>query len=352
MLINGRFLTRPATGVDRFALELIRALDDCGGLAGARALVPSRSTVVSPWPTSAAIERAGRYQGHAWEQLELSRAALDQPLVNLCNTAPLVRENQLVVVHDAAAVANPANYSLAFRVWYRVMLTGLMRRSRVVATVSQFSADELTRHFGARAAGIEIIPESGEHILRESADRCVVDRLGLAGRPYVLAVGSQSANKNFGAVAAAMELLGRPDVLLVAAGGSNSRVFSSTAPQATRMLCTGYVSDAQLRALYEHAACFVFPSFYEGFGLPPIEAMGCGCPTVVSNRASLPEVCGDATLYFDPADPATLAAQLARLLDSASLRDELKQAGRARAATYTWQRAAHAFSDIMRARFH
>jgi glycosyltransferase involved in cell wall biosynthesis len=339
MLINGRFLTRPATGVDRFALELIRALDDSGGLAGARAVVPARSTVASPWPTSTAIERAGRYQGHAWEQLELSRAAGDQPLVNLCNTAPLARENQLVVLHDAAAVANPSNYSLAFRSWYRVMLTGLMRRSRVIATVSKFSADELARYFGVRAAGIEVIPESGEHILREPADRSVIDRLGLADRPYVLAVGSQSANKNFAAVVAAMEQLGRPDVLLVAAGGANNRVFSSTAPDASRMLSTGYVSDAQLRALYEHAACFVFPSFYEG-------------PTLVSMRASLPEVCGDATLYFDPADPSTLAAQLRRLLDSASLREELRQAGHARAAMYTWQRAAHTFSQIMQTRFH
>jgi glycosyltransferase involved in cell wall biosynthesis len=116
------------------------------------------------------------------------------------------------------------------------------------------------------------------------------------------------------------------------------------------VLSAGYVSDAELRALYENAACFVFPSFYEGFGLPPLEAMCCGCPVVVSRRASLPEVCGDAALYIEPDDPATLAAALARVLDSRELRSELAAAGRARAARWTWAAAGRQFREITEAR--
>jgi glycosyltransferase involved in cell wall biosynthesis len=351
VLINGRFLTRPATGVDRFALELLRALSLQQPGRAMRALVPEAAPLVAQVPQGLKVEHAGSGMGQQWEQLALPRLARDEPLINLCNTAPLVRERQLVVVHDAATLANPHNFSFAFRTWYRLMLSVLTRRSRVLASVSKFSADELTRFFGKRARGVEVVGEGGEHILREPADTSVIDRLGLAGRRFVLAVGSQSPNKNFAAVVKALHLLDDPDLLLVAAGGGNSRVFAGAAVSDARLLSTGYVSDAQLRALYEHASCFAFPSFYEGFGLPPLEAMYCGCPVVVSNRASMPEVCGQAAWYCDPADPATLAAQLRRVLGSASARDELRAAGRERAAVFSWDKAAQQFSEIMRVNF-
>ncbi len=346
MLINGRFLTRPATGVDRFAIELLGALARRGELAGSQLVAPEGSTLVSTAPPGLPVKFAGARGGHAWEQFDLPRLAGDDWLINLCNTAPLMRRRQLAVIHDAAAVANPQNYSLAFRSWYRVMLGALMRRSACVATVSRFSADELTRHFGVRAQGIEVIPEGGEHILREPADHSVFDRIDLRGRRYVLAVGSASPNKNFAAVLQAMELLDDPSIVLVAAGSGNSRVFAGGTLEHARLQRTGYVSDAQLRALYEGAACFVFPSFYEGFGLPPLEAMCCGCPVIVSERASLPEVCADAALYCDPADPATLAVQLRRLLGSHHLAGELRAAGHARAAQLTWDGAAQTFSAL------
>jgi glycosyltransferase involved in cell wall biosynthesis len=351
VLVNGRFLTRPATGVDRFALELLGALARRRELRGARLAVPRAHaglTGAAGLPVEATPGRIG-LDGHAWEQLQLPAQAGDDWLVNLCNTAPLAHRRQLVVVHDAAAVANPHNYSLAFRSWYRLMLGAVMRRAACVATVSAFSADELTRHFGRRPQGIEVIPEGGEHILRQPADRSVLERLGLGatdGPRYVLAVGSQSPNKNFAAVLQAMDRLDDPNVLLVAAGGGDARIYAPSALAHPRLRRTGYVSDAQLRALYEGAACFVFPSFYEGFGLPPLEAMCCGCPVIVSERASLPEVCGPAALYCDPADPATLAAALRRLLASPALADELRAAGHARAAQLTWDRAASTFTAL------
>jgi glycosyltransferase involved in cell wall biosynthesis len=351
MLINGRFLTRPATGVDRFANELLRSLMLIGSGARARVLVPDAAALVGQLPKGLALERAGSGAGQRWEQLALPRLARDEPLINLCNTAPLFRENQLVVVHDAATLANPQNFSLTFRSWYRFMLGALTRRTRVLASVSRFSANELTRFFGVRARGVEVVSEGGEHILREPPDTSVIDKFGLSGRRFVLALGSASPNKNLAAIVQAMHLLDEPDLLLVAAGGGNSRVFSEASVSDPRLVATGYVTDAQVRALYEHAACFAFPSFYEGFGLPPLEAMCCGCPVVVSDRASLPEVCGDAALYCDPDDPATLAAQLRRVLGSESARQDLRAAGRERAALFTWDRAARQFSDIVRANF-
>jgi len=260
----------------------------------------------------------------------------------------------LVVIHDLGTVANAANYSAAFRLWYRVMHSQIMRRAKVVATVSRFSADELSRHYGKRPRGLEVIHEGGEHILNTPADPGIIERMGLAGRRFVLAVGSKSPNKNFAGVLKAVEQLGDPDLLVVAAGGANSRIFNDAngnQVESSALRLAGYVSDGELRALYEHAACFAFPSFYEGFGLPPLEAMCCGCPVIVSDRASLPEVCGDAALYCKAEDPGTLAAALRRLLSSPSLRQELSESGRLRAATFGWDKAANHFDQIIDANF-
>jgi glycosyltransferase involved in cell wall biosynthesis len=160
-------------------------------------------------------------------------------------------------------------------------------------------------------------------------------------RPFVLAVSSTSPNKNFRSVVRALESLEGVDFDVVIAGGTNPRVFGSQAgslPASVRHV--GYVSDGELRALYEHAACFVYPSFYEGFGLPPLEAMACGCPAIVSEAASMPEVCGEAVLYCDPHDPIDIAEKLRRLMDDARLQSRLRQRGLQRAELFSWRRCA------------
>jgi glycosyltransferase involved in cell wall biosynthesis len=339
--VNGRFLTRAPTGVDRFATELLRAwLPHMGRTRSVTTLLPSKGAVRDTQGLSLDIAKVGALQGHAWEQLELSRHCGDSTLLNLCNTGPVSRRRQLVVLHDAGIVTNPATYSLAFRSWYRWMFSGLMRRAGIVATVSKFSASELMRHIGRRAAGIELISGAGDHILRADADARVLERLGVAGQRYVLAVGSRTPNKNFAGVTRAASLLSGLGCKVVAAGGSNSRVFGGVSLDTDALILAGYVTDGELRALYENAACFVFPSFYEGFGLPPLEAMHCGCPVIVSDRASLPEVCGPAALYCDPDDPVDIAAKLRLVLTSESLRNELRDAGYARAREFSWGRAA------------
>jgi glycosyltransferase involved in cell wall biosynthesis len=351
-MINGRFLTRSPTGVDRFAIQMIKALDQDRSTLGSRVGVPSGSQLFDPeFAAHHRVDAVGRRQGHAWEQIDLPRAAGDQALINLCNTAPLLRENQLVVIHDLGTVANASNYSVGFRSWYRLMHGSVMRRARVVATVSRFSADELSGHYGRRSRGIEVIHEAGEHIHDHPAETGILDRLELQGRRFVLAVGSTSPNKNFSAVLQAVRLLDDPDLLVVTAGGADARVFSSTFFDDPRLRVAGYVTDGELRALYENASCFAFPSYYEGFGLPPLEAMCCGCPVIVSDRASLPEVCGDAALYCKAEDPATLATALRGLLASPSHQEDMREAGLARSAKFSWAKAASQFEEIVHANF-
>ena len=108
----------------------------------------------------------------------------------------------------------------------------------------------------------------------------------------------------------------------------------------------GYATDGQLRALYERAACFVYPSTYEGFGLPPLEAMSSGCPVLVSNTTSLPEVCGYGATYCNPHDVDDIARQLLRLLESHDMRTEMREAGKKRAGEWTWQGAAKRLQEV------
>jgi glycosyltransferase involved in cell wall biosynthesis len=136
-------------------------------------------------------------------------------------------------------------------------------------------------------------------------------------------------------------------VKVVAAGGMNSRIFAGIELKDSNLITAGYVTNGELRTLYENAECFVFPSFYEGFGLPPLEAMHCGCPVLVSRRASLPEVCAEAAAYCDPTDPADVARQLRLILTSSSMQQEMREAGLARAARFSWAKSAEQLESLL-----
>jgi glycosyltransferase involved in cell wall biosynthesis len=338
--------------VDRFAYELLRAWWPL--------YAEGRSMAVAMPKRDASTEERdlndlgpgirttyGHLKGHLWEQVELPLHSGDGVLLNLCNSGPIALQRQVAVLHDVGVLATPASYSFAYRTWHRFLISALMKRAGVIATVSKFSADDITHFFGKRKQGIELIYEGGEHILREKADPRVLERLNLQDQGYVLVVGSLSPNKNLLNVVRAAELIQDLGVAIVAAGGSNTRVFADVPGGIGRLVSAGYVSNGELRALYESAACFLFPSFYEGFGLPPLEAMHCGCPVVVSNRASMPEICGDAAVYCEPSDPTDIAKQLRRVLESDSLRQEMREHGYLRAQQFSWTLAAKQLEEIL-----
>lgn len=356
LAINGRFLGRRLTGVDRFALEVVRALDEqlAAGvpeLAGikVRLLLPP-GCPMPPAFKQIKVEYVGRRGGQLWEQWDLPRAvAADELLLSLCNTAPLLRRKQVVVIHDAATEAVPQAFSTGFRLWYRVLMPLLGRRALRVATVSEFSRSELQRAYGISPHKIDVVVEGGEHIRREPAGSDALSRFGLSGRPYLLAVSSMAAHKNFRLVLEALSMMAEPPFDVVIAGGANAKVFGDAGKvDDERIHWLGYVSDGELAALYQQAWAFVFPSIYEGFGIPPLEAMQWGCPVVAARAASIPEVCGDAALYFDPRNAGELVAALQRLAADDRLRQHLSDEGRKRAALFSWPQAARQVADVCR----
>lgn len=354
-VVNGRFMGRPITGVERFAREILVALDQGlpEWLPGVRLIVAvPRGTPDTLGLKHAEVVEVGHRQGHAWEQLELARFQPERPLISLCNTAPVWRPNHLVVIHDAAVFSMPEAYGWKFRLAYKVMHHALAKLGAGILTVSQFSRQELARHLSLQSDRIGVLPESGEHMLRLRPDDSILDQYGLRERPYVLAVSSNHLGKNFGFVAEALLQLGQPDFDVVVAGGSNSAVFTQRGTSLPSFIKrVGYVSDEALSSLYRHAACFVFPSVYEGFGLPPMEAMTLGCPVLASRAASIPEVCGDAANYFDPRDPQSFI----RALQGVMMADaKQKEAWRTRSVSHsqswTWRRAAHDLAQKMKER--
>jgi len=229
---------------------------------------------------------------------------------------------------------------------------------RIIA-VSRATRDDLVRHLGVPAERIAVVPWGVDDRFRNAVarpDPALAARLGGSAR-YWLYVGVNKPHKNLPrlvrALARAQATKPTRDLHLVIAGAwdprfPEARDAAAQANVASRVHMLGPVPDDDLPALYAGATGFLFPSLYEGFGLPVLEAMACGLPTMTSNRSSLPEVAGDAALLVSPLDEEEMAAAIGRLADDPGLRDELARRGRARAAGFTWQDTAGQMIEIYR----
>jgi glycosyltransferase involved in cell wall biosynthesis len=356
LFINGRFLTQRVTGVQRFALETLLALDKLLSMPHAGADRPMSVVVLAPpGATTLALQNielrcVGPLTGHAWEQWTLPARTGRAPLLSFCPTGPLLKREQVVTIHDAAVRVVPESYSRKFRIWYKISLPALVRRTPWVMTVSNFSKSELVRHFGAVDERIRVTGEGWQHMAKLPMAPSAVARNGLTPRGYVLAVSSLSPHKNFAVVARALRRLAQQQcaVQVAVAGAVDRTVFGAADLGGGGPLkLLGYVSDSELRSLYESAAAFVFPSLYEGFGLPPLEAMSAGCPVIASNAGAIPEVCGNAAAYFDPTNDEELAALIRRILSSADEREQLIRRGRERLRHYSWEQTARAYLALI-----
>jgi glycosyltransferase involved in cell wall biosynthesis len=352
--INGRFLGQRMTGQQRFSHELLLAFDRWLD-RNPQARAECRLTALCPRDARLPVNLrhvtariVGTRTGHLWDQVDLPRYARDGILLSLCGTGPLLHPRHVITIHDAAPFANPQNFTRQFRLAYSVLVPLLAKAARRVITVSEFSRSEIGRYCGISENKISVVGNGADHILATPADPSVLAEYGLHGKRFVFALGSISVNKNFGAVVEAFNRLNRQDLALVVAGGQNSSVFVNAEIKDTANLVKlGYISDAALRAIYENALCFVLPSFYEGFGIPPVEAMLCGCPVVVSTAPALAETCGDGALLCDPRNPGELASRISSLADDPALHARMRERGTARARQFTWDRSAEKILQLL-----
>jgi glycosyltransferase involved in cell wall biosynthesis len=352
--INGRFLTQPASGVQRYAAEVVRALDthlgtDASpiGQLDVELLVPKGDRAGMAL-RHLRLREVGRLKGHAWEQLELFAAARDGVLVNLANSGPLLHRRSILVLHDAAIFRFPENFSPSYRAFHRLIRPQLAQRAAKLVTISEFSRRELARTCGVGEEAFTIIGDSAEHIWAVETDISILARHGLSPKRYALTVGNQAPNKNVALALRSFAQAAPEGWLLAVAGGGSKDIFGeATRTDNLSVRKLGRVTDQELRALYENAGVFLFPSRYEGFGVPPLEAMALGCPVISSDAASMPEVLGDAAVYFRSDDEQALAAAITQVVSSHWRREELTERGRTQANLYTWDKSARKFADLI-----
>ena len=262
------------------------------------------------------------------------------------------RYGGIVTIHDLWLERYPQYSTKFLGQWISSIKTKrTARRARKVITVSEFSAGELMELYGVPRERIAVIPNGVSEDFVPSRDEAAMavvrKRLGLTSDRYILFVGGADPRKNhrvfLEASSRVRDRLEDRQLLLV---GSPTHPFGSYEETAKsfglwgRVRCPGRVSIEDLRILYSHADLFVFPSLYEGFGMPVLEAMACGAPVVTAKTTALGEVAGDAALVFDPTDPEELGKLIAAVLEDASLRSALRAKGFERVKRYTWDKAA------------
>jgi glycosyltransferase involved in cell wall biosynthesis len=351
LAINGKFLTAGPTGVHRVAQQLMHQLerDDFAGL------FKNPPTLMGP-PNlqlgsfgSFNVERGGVFRGQLWEQLDLPRLTRPDLLLNLCNLGPMASTAAITMIHDAQVFVTPDSYRWGFVRWYRNILPVLGKRHARILTVSEFSADELARFGIARRDHISVVPNGVDHLLDHASQPQVLGRLALASRRFVVGLANVQPHKNIGLLLkafAASELSGLK-LVLVGAGGREEfeRLRHVISPN---VVFAGRITDGELRALLESALCTACPSTTEGFGLLPLEGMTFGCPAILAPCGALTEIAGNAAMFAAATDPRQWVHAIRSLVDEPARWAEYSQAGRARAALFTWRRAGQKLAEVIR----
>lgn len=343
--VNGKWLSRPVTGTGRYAQEVVRSLVADVPLV----LHVPRDADVPDWLSESCTVVRHRTSGAVFEQLALPLATRGRYLLNMAGPAPLLKRRQLVVMHDATPLRWPASYSRRFVLWYRILDTWFARTATHLVTVSEFSRGELAAALRRPAARWAVAPCGHEHFSGLVARQPELPPGFAPDQPFLVCVGTLALHKNLVGPATALARAGW-QVLVVGTGGP-SRVYASgvTEQLPAGLFLLGRIDDDELAWCYDNALALVFPSKYEGFGLPVVEAQTRGCPVLASDAASLPEVLGGSGLLFPPDDHEQLIRHAARLRDDATTRDALREAGRANVGRYPWGAAAGTIAGLITA---
>lgn len=355
IIINGRFLTQGLTGVQRVAHEIVLELDKLlteGNLPPA--LQQAEWIILTPKHTrhnlslrTMKIEETGHLQGHAWEQVDLFLAARHSTLLNFCNSGSILHRRQFVMIHDACVYRHPEFYEKNYRHLHQI-LGKLLARNSAIGTVSKFSQSELAKPLNIPVQSIGMFYNGLDHMGRITPDTTIIQKHNLQNTPYFLCIGSLTKNKNVQLAVDAMAQIDDPTLRLVVVGGGNKRIFGGEEQKDTgRVLFTGRLTDNEIAALLKNATAFVFPSIYEGFGLPPLEAMALGCPVLASTAQAVVEVCGDAANYFEATDAAALAKLMKRTLDNPPERAALSEKFKNHLKPFTWENSARGIADFI-----
>ena len=347
--INARFLTQPVTGVQRYAIELSKRIKEV--LREEVVFIAPRNVLHKELAERLGVVTVGKLKGHLWEQIELPlylRRIRSPILLNLCSTAPLWYKNKIVTVHDAAFVAFPQAYSRKFLIFYQFLIPRILSGSKHIITVSEFSKQELIKYYPSILSDkISVVfNAAGEEFQKQ-------EEIELKSEKYFLAVSSLNARKNFPLILEAFEQFSerRKDIKLYVVGGIDNQSFSMLDLDKYRsnpnVIFKGRVTDDELISYYSNTLAFLYPSFYEGFGIPPLEAQQCGTPVILSRESCFPEIFGDSALYCSALDPVDLRNKMEQILDDLTLRKKMVELGYENSKRYSWENNAVQLIEVL-----
>lgn len=377
--INAFFLQRPATGSAEHLYGLLEGLDRTDEINDYRLLFPRldgskvlRMPHLGPRFQTVDVEGMSATLGVRlgkiwWEQVAI-RDAAKKAEADLLHSpyfaSPLYPNTPTVVtIHDVITLVLPEYGKPLHTRLYNRLVSAAARKATAVLTVSEAAKKDIVRVLGLPAERVHVAYNAADPNLRPVTNQAALEHMretyGIVGE-YVLYFGGFDVRKNIGRVIeayhAAQSSFSRPHQLVLA--GSMNLVghplYPDPRPLIARLgledsvIVTGRVTEDEKQLLYGGASAFLFPSLYEGFGIPVLEAMACGAPVITSNTSSLPEVAGDAALLVDPTSVDEIASALTRLIDDPVLQEELRTRGATRAGLFTWDDAAARTLEVYR----
>ncbi|MCQ2311364.1 MAG: glycosyltransferase family 4 protein [Paludibacteraceae bacterium] len=338
--INARWLLHSPTGVERYAYQITKSLVNLGALVVL--ICPKHGKIHEAYNTNGfTIIRYGIGQSHLWEQIILPWFFLGKRnyvLLSLMGLGSICVPKNVMTVHDLSFLHKPAWFSRRYSIYYRIMMPLAIRSSSHIITVSAFSKNEILHYY----------PWVDNHLI--SVVPCAVDKtIFIANEQlrekFVLAVSSLDPRKNFQGL---VNALNNTDIPLRIVGNSGSIFAKLHITPSKNITLLGYVGDEELKTLYNNASAFVFPSFYEGFGIPPLEAMASGCPVIVSDIPVMHEVCSDAAIYCDPFDETNIRQVIQEVINySPTQLKSIAQIGYKNVQRYSWEQSAQALIDLL-----
>ncbi|MCO6500416.1 MAG: glycosyltransferase family 4 protein [Vicingus serpentipes] len=314
--INARFLTQQISGVQKFAIEVCKELK----------LINSNIRFVSPTnilhvniAKELDVVTIGKRKGVLWEQLDLPsflKAKNSPVLLNLCNSAPILYNKNIITIHDLAFMENPKWFSFSFRTWYNYLIPQIIKKAKHIITVSEFSKKELETKFNISENKISFVYNglSKESVAYNTLNPEVTPR-----ERIILSVGSINPRKNIKVLIEAFSQLNLNDYQLLIVGAENNNFNTEELISGNNQIkFLGYISDEELWKLYKKAQLFVYPSLYEGFGIPVLEALFFKCPTLVANLPVYKEVYSNFDLnYTEGNSSQSYSAAIKRILKEA-----------------------------------
>lgn len=335
--VNGLYLTKNDLGITRYAREIVREMDNLVSPGEIVVVVPEDTE--DPGYKNIDVVEYGNRSGILWEQLDFAHYLVKTGLrsLNLTNTLPLLAPKGITVLHDISYIVNPAFFpgarGLLSRLWHVANYRCAVRHSDPLVTVSNFSKEEIVRVYGVDPDRVAVIPNAWQHMQRIKADDSIIDRLDLRKKPYYYTLSSMAPNKNVGWIVESAWKT--PDATFVIAGGS--RIQESLGDNLpANVVLPGFVTDDESKALMDSCEAFLFPTFYEGFGIPPLEAFACGAAVIVSDTPCMREVMGGVATYVNPMVPTDISTLSLVSEGTASPLD-----------AYSWRRSAESLLQIL-----